>query len=482
MDNEKLVKYIKDPRFYLENFVKIKGKTPGLMPFVLNPAQLDIFNTLRTQSRTIILKARQIGFSTAITGWLYHKTITTPGTNTALIGYNSDLTAEILDKVKTFWRTTDPAIRPQIQYNSKHEISFPAIDSKIVVLPSTENVGRGYTLHNVLLTELAFWEKSEEKMAAIENSVPKDGRIIIESTPNGLGNTYHRMWMADNGYAKKKYGWWWHYSEQEIDEIRKRINNPMKFSQEYELEFLSSGRLVFDKNIVERMRPHILNVGEAIRNDDGTTAFVKEMPDGLRIYKEPVPGRMYVVGGDVAEGVIGGDYSVAIIFDRETGEEVAYWRGHIPADKFGGLLDKWGRLYNEALMVVEMNNHGLTTLTALKNLLYPRMYFRPSKFDSVASSWSDRLGWRTTRVTRPLMIDDAAEMLREGSIIIHSQEVLNEMLTFVYDAGGNMICQKGFHDDSIFSLAICLQGFKTMSREPLDQLDYQNHLPTSFSY
>ena len=203
LNNDDIVKYALDPKFYLENFCRIKGKTPGLQPFILNDAQRDLFNTLRKKSRVIILKARQIGFSTAVTGFFYHKTITTPGTNTAIIGYNSDLTAELLDKIKTFWRTTPDRIRPQIKYNSKYEISFPAIDSKILVLPSSENVGRGYTLHNVLATELAFWEKADEKMLAIENAVPKDGSIVIESTPNGVGNLYHKMWMAkNNGYEK----------------------------------------------------------------------------------------------------------------------------------------------------------------------------------------------------------------------------------------------------------------------------------------
>jgi hypothetical protein len=120
---EESLNKILDPKFYLESFCKIKGKTPGLMPFILNEAQKDLYNSLNTHSRVIILKARQIGFSTAVTGYLYHKTITSPGTNTALIGYNSDLTAELLDKVKTFWRTTPDQLRPKIQYNSKYDFS-----------------------------------------------------------------------------------------------------------------------------------------------------------------------------------------------------------------------------------------------------------------------------------------------------------------------------------------------------------------------
>ena len=51
---------LKDPKFYLENFCKIKSKTPGLVPFILNEAQKDLYNTIRSNYRTMILKARQI--------------------------------------------------------------------------------------------------------------------------------------------------------------------------------------------------------------------------------------------------------------------------------------------------------------------------------------------------------------------------------------------------------------------------------------
>ena len=474
---------ILDPKFYLENFCRIKGKTPGLMPFILNDAQKDLFNSLNTHSRVMILKARQIGFSTAVTGYLYHRTITTPGTNTALIGYNSDLTAELLDKVKTFYRTTPDSMKPQIQYNSKYEISFPAIDSKIIVLPSSENVGRGYTLHNVLLTELAFWEKAEEKMLAIENAVPKDGKIVIESTPNAIGNLYHRMWMADNSYDKKEYGWWWHYSEEEIEIIRKRINNPMRFAQEYSLEFLSSGRPVFSSELIKRLRKGIYNIGQKVKDETGTETTVSQNEDGLIIYYPPRPDRQYVLGADVAEGVTGGDYSVLTIFDRASGEEVAFWRGYLAPERFGAFIGKCGKLYNTALAVVEVNNHGLTTITALKNNMYPQIYFRPIiKMDIMGQKFSDRMGWKTTKMNRPLMIDDLRETLAEGSIKIHTEKTIDEMLTFVFDDDGNMVSQSSFHDDCIFASAIGFQGFKIMFSGKLDQIDYEKYLPESSSY
>lgn len=472
---------LRDPKFYLENFCKIKGKKPGLMPFILNEAQKDLYNLLRKHNRVIVLKARQIGFSTAICGYLYHKTITTPGTNTALIGYNSELAAEFLDRIKMFLQTTPRTLRPTVQYNSKYEISFPKINSKIFIL-SGDNVGRGYTLHNVLVSELALWDKPEEKMLALESAVPAHGQLIIESTPNGVGNLYHKMWFAeDNGYTKKEYGWWWVYSEEEIEQIRKRTNNPMKFAQEYELEFLTSGRNVFEPEVVKRMRESIWPVGHEYEFE-GKKLQVYNTENGLRVYKDPVPGTTYVAGVDVAEGVTGGDYSTCVIWDRQTGEEVAFYRGHLPADKFAERLNGWGRMYNNALMVVEINNHGLTTITALRNLIYPQLYFRPAKFDTMGTKWTDRLGWKTTKVTRPLMIDDLADAMRSQLLTFHTKETMDEMLTFVYDDGNNMVSQHGFHDDCIFASAIGYQGFKVMYSGKLEQVNYEDHLPMNSSY
>jgi hypothetical protein len=475
------IAHLRDPKWYLEHLCQIKGKKPGLMPFVLNEAQKDLFNILRKENRVIVLKARQIGFSTAICGYLYHKTITTPGTNTALIGYNSELASEFLDRIKLFLQTTPAALRPQVHYNSKFEISFPKIKSKIFIL-SGENVGRGYTLHNALVSELALWEKPEEKMLAIEAAVPPGGQLIIESTPRGVGNLYHRMWFGeDNGYYKKEYGWWWVYNQAEIDGIRKRVNDPMKFAQEYELEFLTSGRSVFEPDVTKRMRDDILVVGDEVIDYEGHKRTVRMTDNGLRVYRDPFPGRNYIVGVDVAEGVTGGDFSTATILDRTSGEEVAFFRGHLPADKLAQRLNIWGRDYNDALMVVEINNHGLTTVTALRNLMYPTLYFRPSKFDTMGTSWTDRIGWKTSRVTRPLMIDDLADAMRSKLVTIHSKETLDEMLTFVYDGGNNMIAQHGFHDDCLFSLAIAYQGFKVMYSGRLEQVD-ERFIPQSDLY
>lgn len=284
----------------------------------------------------------------------------------------------------------------------------------------------------------------------------------------------------NNGYTKKEYGWWWAYDEEEIEQIKRRMNDPRRFAQEYSLEFLSSGRNVFDPELIKSLIGDIWDM-DTKHVSDGEEHIVHEW-NGLTIYKKPVPGKIYVAGADVSEGVTGGDHSSATFFERETGEEVAHWHGLTPPDKFGEKLNTWGRYFNNALMVVEINNHGLTTVTILKQLLYPTLYFRPARFDTIPSTWSDRLGWRTTKVTRPLMIDDLNQALRERSIKIHTRYLLDEMQTFVYDSGNNMRPQEGYHDDAIFSAAIGFQGFKVLFSGKLDQVDYIDHLPSSSSY
>lgn len=478
MNEVDLIKKIRDPKYYLETFCKIKTKEKGagLQPFILNEAQKDIFNTLRGPDRNIIIrKVRQLGFSTAITGFFYVDTIMNPGTNTGIVGYNVDVCAELLEKINIFYQTTPAELRPTIKYNSKYEMSFPKINSKIVILPSTENVGRGFTLHNCLLTELPMWDGQDKKFTALNESVPPSGKLVIESTPKNVGDVYHRLWTGDNDFVKKDYGWWWGYTKEAMEKKKREIGLDA-WRSEYGLEFLASGRPVFEMEMTRRQRKNILNVGDKNGN------FTVVSDDGWIIYREPEVGGIYALGSDVAEGVRGGDYSVIIIWDRRTGEEVAMFRGQVHPEKLANLINVYGRRYNNALAVVEVNNHGLTTLTVLKQLCYPSLYFRPSKFESISTGYTDRLGWRTTVSTRAFLIDEFHSALRNGDLTIHSKYLLDEMMTFVYDDNGNMVCLNGYHDDCIFAGAIGFQGFKTLFNGELTQIDERAHLPRGYAY
>jgi len=379
------------------------------------------------------------------------------GLNKGLFSKSGNITYRVLKKILDKCRNKDSSLYKNI--NELYEYKYLYDD--IVKIDDIEENVYDFTVDN-------------------GHTVVGSG-FVGHNTPRGVGNLYHRLWMTDNEFVKLKYGWWWEYTREQMMAKRKALGE-MMWAQEYGLRFLSSGRNVFDMDAIEKARKFVLNVGEVNEPvvEGQKICFVKKDGD-LVVYREPEPEGIYCVGADVSEGV-GGDYSVAIIWDRKTGEEVAMYRGQIHPDRFGSELNKWGRKYNNAMMVVEVNNHGLTTLTTLRNLIYPSLYMRPVKMEAISSGFSDRLGWRTTKLTRPLLLDDLGQHLREGSIIIHSKKLLDEMSVFIYDKDGNMMPSGGFTDDCIFAGGIGLQAFKQLCGQIPTQLDHTKYLPKTFAY
>ena len=95
-------------------------------------------------------------------------------------------------------------------------------------------------------------------------------------------------------------------------------------------------------------------------------------------WSDPQIDHAYVMGVDTAEGLAHGDYSVIQVLDVNTGEQVAIWHGHIAPDLLAEEVYSVGLWFNSALCCVESNNHGLTTITELRHLGYPRLYRRRS--------------------------------------------------------------------------------------------------------
>lgn len=174
----------------------------------------------------------------------------------------------------------------------------------------------------------------------------------------------------------------------------------------------------------------------------------------LSVWAEPEHDAVYVIGADVAEGLDHGDYSCAHVLDARTGAQMACWHGRTPADVFGEELRLLGLWYNTALIGVEQNNHGLTTITRLRQLEYPNLY-RHKTVDQVSKKQTLKFGWPTNATTKPLMIDDLDRAMREGSISIYDRLTVGELKTYVRDERAKM--HGSPHDDRVMSLAIAVQ-------------------------
>jgi len=117
-----------------------------------------------------------------------------------------------------------------------------------------------------------------------------------------------------------------------------------------------------------------------------------------------------------------------------------------------------GRWYNRAILAAERNNHGHSTLNTLRNLCrYPRLYCHVCYDARAGAVATPTLGWPTDQATRPILVDDLSAVIAEGSVIMHSADLVDEGMSFVTRDSGAQEAQEGAHDDPEMALEIAWQ-------------------------
>lgn len=228
------------------------------------------------------------------------------------------------------------------------------------------------------------------------------------------------------------------------------------FQQEYPANpteaFLSSGRPVFDNDKVIALKQAAPKPKIRYECMISTGQFIPEKDGRLKVWREPITGRSYVISADVAEGLVHGDFNSADVWDQLTGEQVAHWHGHLAPDLFGFVLEFLGRRYNQAWLVIERNNHGLTTITKLQDRKYPRLYVE--RVIDPPNKPRMRYGWMTTKRTKPAIIDALSSEIRDNTHGIVCAETFDEMLSFQHNDDGTMSSPDSKHDDRVMSASI----------------------------
>ena len=232
------------------------------------------------------------------------------------------------------------------------------------------------------------------------------------------------------------------------------IDNLMKYPASYRRQYvegvwdesLFSDRIVFAREYVERIM-----------------SFIREpikIREGLEIFAEYKPGHKYQMGVDAAEGIEAGDEAAITIADLEDEEEVASWSGRVPPDVLAMKAAKFARWYQDksdrCVIVPEMNSIGLTVVHKLKQEEDIRVY-RRQEFDKVSGRLTEKLGWRTTSSTKPLLVSRFNELLRLREPRVFSAKTVEQFKSFVYTdevKRQGMGSEEGFHDDRIISLLL----------------------------
>lgn len=219
-----------------------------------------------------------------------------------------------------------------------------------------------------------------------------------------------------------------------------------------------TGKTVFDGRAVGRRLQEIgapVRTGLFAYGDDGLRLTEIRWEDGkdgcIRIYREPLPGVPYVIGGDTAGD--GSDSFVAQVLDNRTGEQVAMLRGKFDEDVFARQVYCLGMHYNTALIGIE-TNFSTYPVMELERLRYPKQYVRES-MDDYMHSIKRSYGFRTDSKTRPVILAGLIRAVRDDITIVNDETTLEEMLTFVRNTETlRPEAETGAHDDCILSLAI----------------------------
>jgi hypothetical protein len=213
-----------------------------------------------------------------------------------------------------------------------------------------------------------------------------------------------------------------------------------RFRQEYPATaaeaFLLSGHPAFDAGLLKAMHEEAVRRAEREKPTQGEISekgtFTEKHGGRLKVWALPRADGDYVVSGDPASGVEGGDASCAVVFDREREAVVAIWHGHLTPVEFARVLVGLGRWYAEALLIPEVTGgHGFAVVEELKMCMYPRLYMW-QRVDRVRNNLSSYIGWETTWRSKGLLVDTMAWALVEKAIWIPDVETLRELMEFQY--------------------------------------------------
>ena len=478
-----------------------KDSSKGFIPFSLNEAQLIVNEKLEKQLRetgkvrAIVLKARQMGLSTYTCARVFWKAYFNPYHKSVVMAHDSATSDALFNMSRNTIANMPEEFKPKLKTSNAKEIQFEHNNSgyRLYTAGSPE-AGRGTTPTVCHLSEVAFWTHDEKILAGLFQGISQaDGtEVILESTANGVGNAFHRIWMGavrgENEYipifvpwylmseyrrkapenfeldsGEKDYKAKYNLDDDQMYWRRLKIaeSGDLKFRQEYpatpEEAFIVSGNNVFD---LDKLNSYIPSKALGNKEFDYMSCLFNDKPKGhLEIFQYPKYDEAFIIGADVALGV-GQDSSAAVVLNARREVCAVFRDNRTDPSNYGDLLFYLGRYYNNAMIAVESNSMGIATLNRLKQMNYQNLYHQ-TKVANVSDEEGLRLGWRTTIATKSVIVGHLKNAIENFDVKIPSAYMLHELMMYVADDNGKTGAVTGEHDDTVIALAICLEVLRT---------------------
>jgi hypothetical protein len=312
----------------------------------------------------------------------------------------------------------------------------------------------------LILDECAFIDQANEIWTSAQATLSTGGKAVLLSTPNGVGNFFHKMWQGaetkQNNFNPILLDWRVHPDRDEEWRARQtEILGEMQAAQEHDASFIFSGNTVINPEIIEFYRKTHIKEPISKQGFDGN----------MWVWEYPLAGKTYIVAADVARGD-GEDYSTIHVIDAERSLQVAEYKGKLSTKDFGNMMLSVATEYNDALLIPDNSSIGWAAIQQVidrgyRNLFYMSadMHYVDVEHQITSRSYitekNMKPGFTVTMRTRPLIIAKIEEYMRENAITIQSSRLLAEFETFIWKNGKAEALQ-GYNDDLIFALGIGL--------------------------
>lgn len=495
---------------YIETYLKIRDKSGNIVDLKLNEPQMRLYNAIKQQKeqnkpvRIVILKARQMGFSTVTEGILFKETATKFNVNTGIITHQDEATTNLFNMSKRMYDYLPDEMKPSLKASNAKELVFDndkgtGLRSKFKCMTAGgKGVGRSDTFNNLHISEYAFWPGDKKTtLIGLLQAVPNlpNTMIIIESTANGYED-FKEIWdkakRGENDFYPLFVGWnelkeysmkytGFKLTDEELD-LKNRFNLTNEqlewrrwciknncagdidlFKQEYpitpEEAFISTGNCFFNKEIIinrinelENKKP--LKIGffsyQLQDNKISNIEWIDDDKGYIKIFEDVQKGHPYVLGGDTAGD--GSDYFTGLVIDNSCGKQIATLKKQLDEDEYSRQMYCLGLYYNTALIGIE-NNYSTYPTKKLQEYGYPKMYIREVE-DNIVEKVVDKFGFVTNKATRPIILSILKEVLRDNVNWINDIDILREALVFIRNDKGRPEAQIGEHDDLIMGLSI----------------------------
>jgi hypothetical protein len=196
----------------IETLLEIENKDRELVPMKFNSIQERMISD--STGRDIYVKPGQVGATSVHVADFYIDNITINGTVSVIVSYDEFSAKRLIMKAKKYHNNLArrwPTI-PKLDHKGAEELTWEIKDDKgrtvfysvmYIFSARSYTIGRGETIHNLLLDEYAFWPEGthESVFASAVQRVPlkKGTKIRIQSTANGEEDFYEMYKAAVEG-------------------------------------------------------------------------------------------------------------------------------------------------------------------------------------------------------------------------------------------------------------------------------------------